>query len=81
MTVWAVVGGTVLSVVAQIVAMKTLSEGVGRSARNDIRKDSSGGAENVLARGECDIVGPDKHSGICVNSIRGNSGFNHCGGF
>ena len=49
MTVWAVVGGTVLSVVAQIVAMKTLSEGIGRSARNDIRKDMSGGAENVLA--------------------------------
>ena len=49
MTVWAVVGGTVLSVVAQIVATKTLGEGVGRSTRNDIRKDMSGGAENVLA--------------------------------
>ena len=48
MTVWAV-GGTVLSVVAQIVAMKTLGEGVGRSARNDIWKDMSGEAENVLA--------------------------------
>ena len=47
--VWAVVGGTVLSVVAQIVAMKTLSEGVGRSTRNDIRKDTSRGAENMLA--------------------------------
>ena len=47
--VWAAVGGTVLSVVAQIVAMKTLSEGIGRSTRNDIRKDMSGGAENVLA--------------------------------
>ena len=47
--VWAVVGGTVLSVVAQIVAMKTLSEGVGRLVRNDIQKDMSGGAENVLA--------------------------------
>ena len=46
---WAVVGGTVLSVVAQIVAMKTFSEGIGRSARIDIRKDMSGGAENVLA--------------------------------
>ena len=49
MTVWAAVGGTVLSVVAQIVAMKTLSEGVGRSTRNDVRKDMSGGTENVLA--------------------------------
>ena len=47
--VWAAVGGTVLSVVAQIVAMKTLSEGVGRSTRNDIRKDTSRGAENMLA--------------------------------
>ena len=47
--VWAAVGGTVLSVVAQIVAMKTLSEGVGRSTRNDVRKDMSGGTENVLA--------------------------------
>ena len=41
-TVWAVVGGTVLSVVAQIVATKTFGEGVGRSARNDIWKDMSG---------------------------------------
>ena len=49
MAVWAAVGRTVLSVVAQIVAMKTLSEGVGRSMRNDIWKDTSGGAENVLA--------------------------------
>ena len=49
MTVWAVVGGTVLSVVAQIVAMKTLGEGVGRSTRNDIQKDTSGGTENMLA--------------------------------
>ena len=49
MTVWAAVGGTVLSVVAQIVAMKTLSEGVGRLVGNDIWKDTSGGAENVLA--------------------------------
>ena len=46
---WAAVGGTVLSVVAQIVAMKTFSEGIGRPMRNDIRKDTSGGAENVLA--------------------------------
>ena len=81
MTVWAAVGGTVLSVVAQIVATKTLSEGVGRLMRNDIWKDTSGGAENVLARGECDVVGPDKCSGVCVNSIRRNSGFNHHGGF
>ena len=48
MAVWAVVGRTVLSVVAQIVATKTLSEGIGRLARNDIRKDTSGGAKNVL---------------------------------
>ena len=48
MAVWAAVGRTVLSVVAQIVATKTLGEGVGRSARNDIWKDMSGGAENVL---------------------------------
>ena len=47
--VWAAVGGTVLSVVVQIVAMKTLSEGIGRSTRNDIRKDTSRGAENMLA--------------------------------
>ena len=50
-TVWAVVGGTVLSVVAQIVATKTFGEGIGRSTRNDIRKDTSGGAENMLAEG------------------------------
>ena len=49
MTVWAAVGGTVLSVVAQIVAMKTLGEGIGRSTRDDIQKDTSGRAENVLA--------------------------------
>ena len=47
--VWAAVGGTVLSVVAQIVATKTLSKGIGRSTRNDIRKDTSRGAENILA--------------------------------
>ena len=61
MTVWAVVGRTVLSVVAQIVATKTLGEGVGRLTRNDIWKDMSGGAEKVLAQGECDVVRPDKH--------------------
>ena len=49
MTVWAAVGGTILSVVAQIVATKILGEGIGRSARNDIWKDTSGGAENMLA--------------------------------
>ena len=49
MAVWAAVGRTVLSVVAQIVATKTLGEGIGRSMRNDIRKDTSEGAENVLA--------------------------------
>ena len=46
---WAAVGGTVLSVVTQIVATKTLSEGIGRLMRNDIWKDTGGGAENVLA--------------------------------
>ena len=81
MAVWAAVGGTVLSVVAQIVAMKTLGEGVGRSTRNDIWKDTSGGAENMLAQGECDVVRPDKCSGVCVNSVRRNSGFNCCRGF
>ena len=80
-TVWAAVGGTVLSVVAQIVAMKTLGEGIGRLMRNDIRKDMSGGAENMLAQGECDIVGLDKCSGVCVNSVRRNSGFDCCRGF
>ena len=81
MAVWAAVGGTVLSVVAQIVATKTLSEGIGRSMRNDIWKDTSGGAENVLARGKCDVVGPDKHSGVCVNSVRRNGGFDCHRGF
>ena len=47
--VWAAIGGTVLLVVAQIVAMKTLGEGIGRLARNDIRKNMSGGAKNMLA--------------------------------
>ena len=49
--VWAVVGGTVLSVVTQIVATKTLSEGIGRLMKNNIRKDMSGETENKLARG------------------------------
>ena len=61
--------------------MKTLGEGIGRLMRNDIRKDTSGGAENVLAQRECDIVGLDKRSGECVNSIRRNSGFDCCRGF
>ena len=81
MAVWAAVGGKVLSVVAQIVATTTLGEGIGRSTRNDIRKDTSGGAENMLARGECDIVGLDKRSGICVNSVRRDSGFDCHRGF
>ena len=81
MTVWAAVGGTVLSIVAQIVATKTLSEGIGRLTRNDIWKDMSGGTENMLAQGECDVIGPDECSGVCVNSIRGYSGFDCCGGF
>ena len=55
--VWAAVGGTVLSVVTQIVAAKTLSEGIGRLAKNDIRKDMSGETENKLARGESGTVG------------------------
>ena len=78
---WAAVGGAVLSVVAQVVAMKMLGEGISRSMRNDIWKDMSGGAENVLARGECDVVGLDKCSGICVNSVRRNSGFDCHRGF
>ena len=78
---WAAVGGAVLSVVAQIVAMKMLGERISRSMRNDIRKDMSGGAENMLARGECDVVGLDKCSGICVNSVRRNSGFDCHRGF
>ena len=78
---WTVVGGTVLSVMAQIVATKTLGEGVGRSMRNNVRKDMSGGAENMLAQGECDVIEPDEHSGISVNSIRGYSGFDHHGDF
>ena len=81
MTVWAVVGGTVLSVVTQIVATKTLGERIGRSMRNDVQKDTNGGTENVLARGECNVIGPDERSGVCVNSIRGYSGFDRCGGF
>ena len=56
---------------------ETLSEGIGRSVRNDIRKDTSGGAENVLARGECDIVGLNKCSSDCINSFRRNHGFDH----
>ena len=78
---WAAVGGTVLSIVTQIVAMKTLGEGIGRLMRNDIWKDTSGGTENMLARGECDVVEPDKCSGVYVNSIRKDSGFDCCRGF
>ena len=78
---WAAVGRTVLSVVAQIVATKTLSEGVGRSLRNDIWKDTSGGAENMLAQGECDVVRLDEHSGVYVNSVRRDGGFDCHRGF
>ena len=81
MTVWAAVGGTVLSVVAQIVATKTLGEGVGRLMMNDVWKDTSGETENVLPQGKCDVIGLDEHSGVCVNSVRGYSEFNCCGGF
>ena len=68
--VWAVVGGTVLSVVTQIVAVKTLSEGIGRLAKNDIGKDMSGGIENKLARGESGTVGPNEFSSGSINSFR-----------
>ena len=81
MAVWAAVGGTILLVVAQIVATKTLGEGIGRLTRNDIQKDMSGGAENVLARGKCNVVGLDKHSGVSVNSVRRNSGLDCHRGF
>ena len=53
---WAVVGGTVLSVVAQIVAAKTLGEGIGRLMKNDIGENTSGGTENELARGESSTI-------------------------
>ena len=81
MAVWAVIGRTVFLIVAQIVATKTLSERIGRLVRNDIRKNTSGGAENVLAQGECNIVGPDKCSSNYINSFRRNSGFNYHRGF
>ena len=41
-TMWAAVDGIVLSVVAQIVAAKTLGEGVGRLVKDDFWKDASG---------------------------------------
>ena len=69
-TVWAVVGGTVLSVVTQIVATKTLSEGIGRLMKNNIRKDTSGGTEYELARGESGTVGLNEFSGGGINSFR-----------
>ena len=78
---WAVVGGTVLSVVTQIVAAKTLSEGIGRLAKNDIRKDTSGGTENKLARGESGTVELNELSSGGINSFRQNCGFNCHGGF
>ena len=81
MAVWAVVGGTVLSVVTQIVAVKTLSEGIGRLVKNDIRKNTSGGTENMLARGESGTVGLNKCSSGCIKSFRRNCGFDCHGGF
>ena len=81
MAVWAAVGRTVLSVMAQIVATKTLGEGIGRLVRDDIRKNMSGGAENMLAQGECDIVGPNKCSSNCVDPFRRNRGFDCCRSF
>ena len=68
--VWAAVGGTVLLVVTQIVAAKTLSEGVGRLEKNDIRKDMSGGTENKLARGESGTVGPNELPSGGINSFK-----------
>ena len=69
MIVWATVGGTVLSVVTQIVAAKTLSKRIGRSAKNDIRKDTSGGAENELARGKSCTVGLNEFPSGGINSF------------
>ena len=66
---WAVVGGTVLLVVIQIVAAKTFSKGIGRSVKNDIRKDMSGGTENELARGESGTVGPYDFSSSGIYSF------------
>ena len=79
--VWAVVGGTVLSVVTQIVATKTLSEGIGRLMKNNIRKDMSGETENKLARGESGTVGLNELPSGGINSFRQNCGFNCHGGF
>ena len=67
---WAAVGGTVLLIVTQIVAAKTLSERIGRSAKNDIREDMSGGSENELARGESGTVGQNEFSSSSINSFR-----------
>ena len=78
---WAVVGGTVLLVVIQIVAAKTFSKGIGRSVKNDIRKDMSGGTENELIRGESGTVGLNEFSSSGINSFRQNCGFNCHGGF
>ena len=67
---WAAVDGTVLLVVTQIVAAKTLSERISRSAKNDIRKDTSGKTKNKLAQGESGTVGPNELPSGGINSFR-----------
>ena len=57
---WAVVDGTVLLVVTQIVAVTTLSEGVGRLLKDDIQKNISGKTKNILAGGKSGAVRMDK---------------------
>ena len=80
-TVWAVVGGTVLLVVTQIVAMNTLGKEVGRSSKNDIRKNTSGETENMLAGGKSGAVRTDKFPSGFANSFRRDQGFNCHGCF
>ena len=53
---WAAVGGTVLLIVAQIVAVKILSEGISWLAEDDVRKDIGRRAQNVLTRGKSNII-------------------------
>ena len=67
---WAVIGGTVLLVVIQIVAAKTLGEGVGRLSKNDIWKNTSEGTKNVLARGKSGAVRMDKFPSSFINFFR-----------
>ena len=51
---------TVLLVVTQIVAVTTLSEGVGRLLKDDIQKNISGETKNILAGGKSSAVRMDK---------------------